>query len=184
MDWQTVNLLSLDLEMEQPSGEIIQLGFTIFNKDSKEVLISKRLYVNTGKILSPFITQLTGITQEQHDAGTSLSDVYDELYYWHKLYQCFMNPITWGGGDSWELKKQLPSLPEEDWCFGRRWIDAKTLYITYRMANDLPIKGGLKKACNSMDIQFEGPAHDAERDAYNTASIYSKLSTLLKKSSI
>ena len=54
----------------------------------------------------------------------------------HRKYTEFLNPITWGGGDSAEVREQLSPVAREDWCFGRRWIDAKTLVVSQMIGKE------------------------------------------------
>ena len=129
------------------------------------------------------ITELTGITQEQVDNGSYLSYAYEILKTMHIKHGSFINPITWGGGDSEHLKKELfkySDLEESDWCFGRRWIDAKTLFVSWRLANNLPIQGGLAKSMTKLGLKFNGRKHDALADAENTFKIYRAMLSLLK----
>ena len=95
--------------------------------------------------------------------------------------EAFINPITWGGGDSIELKEQLMQYCPEfrndviDWPFGRRWIDTKTLYVAYRIANGQQPTGGLAKAMTHLKLKFIGRKHDAKDDAYNTLIMFRKM---------
>lgn len=165
------NILSLDLEMNQPSGKIIQIGYIIGNVNTGDILEEKSLFVNPEEQLSDYIITLTGIKQNQVDDGTTLKEAYDELKETFKQYDCFRNPITWGGGDSECLRNQL-NLDNEMFLFGRRWIDVKTLYVSYRVANGLSHQGGLAKAMTKMGLQFSGKKHNATCDAKNTFKMY------------
>jgi len=166
-------LLSLDLEMAQPCGTIIQVGYAIGDTATGEILLSATYNIKSDVVVSEFITKLTGITQDVVDAGTSLYEAYEQMAKYHAKYKCLMNPLTWGGGDSETLRNQLGA--DGQWVFGRRWIDAKTVYISRRMAQGLPFVGGLKKSMGRMGMAFEGEAHRAEVDAINTFRIYHKL---------
>lgn len=170
-----INLLALDLEMNKPSGRIIQVGCVVGNLASGAILEEYSAYINTGEVIDPFITNLTGISQENVDNGISLYTAYDQLKELHKKYECFRNAICWGGGDSLELKKQLHITDDEVFLFGRRWIDAKTLFISYRWANEESHQAGLAKALLKLDLQFQGKKHNACDDARNTFIIYRKL---------
>ena len=164
---------SLDLEMNQPSGTIISLGAVVGNIDTGEILEKLSVIVNPKEQLSEFIIGLTGITQDQVNNGVTLEEAYLTLKAMHQKYNSFRNPITWGGGDSKEILDQLGMDQEdENWCFGRRWIDAKTLFVSWRFANGLSIQGGLKNACNKIGVKFQGPAHRADLDALNTFHAY------------
>lgn len=175
---------SLDLELNQnPEGaKIIQIGAVVGNIYTGEILERLSVFINPHEELLPFIIQLTKITQEDVDNGVTLEEAYGLLRDMHKRHSSFCNPITWGGGDSAELlaqlKKENPSF--RDWCFGRRWIDTKTLYVTWRIANNKPPVGGLSKAMRNLGLQFKGHAHDATWDAENTFYTYVKLVKMMK----
>ena len=180
-----MKLTSLDLEMNQPSGRIIQIGACVGDTNTGEILetLSVLVHPGIGDPITEFITGLTGITQQQVDTdGTSLLEAYDILKDLHTRHQCFMNPLTWGGGDSYELKKQL----ERDfgwvnnWCFGRRWIDVKTLYHTRQLARDGKVQAGLARALTKLGLQFKGRKHNAKDDAVNTFYAYLELSKVFK----
>lgn len=168
---------SLDLEMNQPSGKIIQIGAVIGNIHTGEILERFSVFVNPNEQLNPEITKLTKIKQEQADSGISLEEAYDQLKILHAKHKSFCNPITWGGGDSQELLKQLkeenPNF--QGWCFGRRWVDVKTIFVSWRFANKQQIKGGLARSMSKVGLNFKGHTHDARWDAENTFYMYRKM---------
>ncbi len=178
---------SLDLELNQDpttGPKIIQIGAAIGNIESGEVVDSLSIFVNPKQQLIPFITQLTRITQEQVDNGVTITQAYRQLVKFHKQHDSFVNPVTWGGGDVEAIKKEVNE--EKDltevfgWPFGRRWIDAKTLYCAWRIANGQFPAGGLKKSLRNLGLNFKGAAHDAKDDAVNTFYIFKKLVDLYR----
>lgn len=172
---------ALDLELNQPSGRIIQIGAVVGNINTGEVLDKISIFVNPQEQLSEFIIGLTKIKQPMVDAGLSLPEAYLQLQAFHKKNGSFYNPITWGGGDTIELKAELQQSPNPpEWCFGRRWIDAKTLYVSWRLSNGKPPVGGLAKAMRNLGLQFKGCAHRADDDAENTFRIYAALLEFFK----
>jgi len=175
-----VNLLFLDLEMNQPSDKIIQIGYVIVDMMADKILLDARIYVNPEEVLNPRIIELTGISQEQVDSAPLLAEAYKKVCSDVKEHKIFMNPITWGGGDSQCLRTQL-GLDQEKFIFGRRWIDTKTLYVAYSIHKKLPYAGGLKKCMSRFNIPFVGRAHDALVDATNTYTFYKHLLTLFDK---
>jgi inhibitor of KinA sporulation pathway (predicted exonuclease) len=178
------NFMALDLEMNQPSGTIINIGAVIGNIYTGEILDTFNVIIHTSEEIDPFITNLTGIDQEMvYTSNISLSTGFDALKDLHKKHNCFTNVITWGGGDSQELRDQLEIPPDvglEIWPFGRRWIDTKTLYVAHRLANRERPQGGLKTACRRMGVKFDGPAHNAKQDALNTFRIFMALMNKIK----
>lgn len=177
---------ALDLEMNKPSGRIIQIGACAGNVRTGKLLGTFSAFVDPGEPIDPFITDLTKITDEDVLGGASLSSAYRELSDFHRSHGSFINPITWGGGDSQVLLAQLvdPRLDgskrEVDWCFGRRWIDAKTLFVSWRVANGQSIQGGLGRSLVKLGLKFEGQKHNAEDDAVNAFRAYCALLRLLR----
>lgn len=159
----------IDLELNQPSNSIIQLGYCVGDIKSKKVLVSDCLNVKVEEEINPFITNLTGITQQQVNNGMLLNDAYSILKSVHHSYASFINPVTWGGGDSELLKQQLKLTTEDvQWCFGRRWIDVKTLFVNWRISQNQPIQGGLARSMLKLGLKFTGQKHNAMDDAINT----------------
>lgn len=163
----TVNFLSLDLEMNQPSGKIIQVGAVVGNLRTGEIIDDLSVIVNPHETLNPFIIQLTGITPEMVTHGATLTEAYEHLTHMYKSHGCFTNPITWGGGDSLDLKQQLGDSAT-NWPFGRRWLDVKTIFQFHQLARGQKLQAGLAKALTRVGLAFKGRKHDARDDARNT----------------
>lgn len=171
-------LVALDLEMNQPSGRIIQIGACVGQWLTGEIVSSfSQLARPAMEPLDPHIVDLTGITSERMAReGVSLEEAYARLQAWLAPYreQRHLNPLTWGGGDSLTLREQL-GFGDERWAFGRRWLDVKTVYQTWRMLQNKPIEGGLAKAMTKLGLAFIGRKHDAKDDAVNTFRMYHAL---------
>ena len=122
--------LALDLELNQPSGKIIQVGVAIGDKNTRfEDYIVRKWYINPQEPISEFITDLTGITDADISANAySHEYVARELSELIKEHKVFVNPVTWGGGDSVELLAEFCRNHADFPHFGRRWIDVKTWY--------------------------------------------------------
>lgn len=177
-----MNITVLDLEHNQPSGKIVQIGAVIGDTQTGVIHQRLRIYINPGEPIAPFITDLCGITQAQIDQnGISLKEGYKLLRQFHLQHSAFMNPVTWGGGDSQTIYDQLDEESRNDWCFGRRWIDAKTLAVARMMAReDKILSGGLSSSMKRFGLKFTGRKHDAQDDAENTFKIYHHMLYLMR----
>ena len=177
-----MKLTSLDLEMNQPSGKIIQIGAVVGDTNTGEITQRLRIYVNPAEPIAQSMTELCGITQAQVDAeGVDLDTAYTQLKDWHRKHSDFMNPVTWGGGDSQLIYDQAGQATKDDWCFGRRWIDAKTLYVSRTIARDDRVfSGGLSGSMKQLGLKFQGRKHDALDDAENTFKIYHHMLYLMR----
>jgi inhibitor of KinA sporulation pathway (predicted exonuclease) len=170
-----MNVLVIDAEFNQPSTKTIQIGAAVFKAKTGEMLESRCIYVNPGEPITPFITELTGVTDADVANGASIHEAYLLLKYMHERHKCFRNPIVWGSGvrnDSSHIYNEamatLPPEQREENFMGFRVIDAKTLYQSFMMYQNTTVRGGLKKSMESLGLQFEGSAHNALADAINT----------------
>ena len=67
---RTQKYLALDLELNQPSGKIIQVGIAIGRADDRfENYFTKKWYINPDEPIDQFIIDLTGITDSDISAN-------------------------------------------------------------------------------------------------------------------
>jgi inhibitor of KinA sporulation pathway (predicted exonuclease) len=167
-----MNYLALDLELNQPSNKIIQVGIAIGNPD-QGVLVRKAWYVDPEEPISEYITNLTGIDDQIIDLdAVSLSTVAEELGKLITEYNCFVNPIQWGGGDARILLAEFKLKQISFLFFGRREIDVKTIHTYLSFAQDKKVTGGLASVMSKYKLKFEGEKHRADWDAYNTLRLF------------
>jgi inhibitor of KinA sporulation pathway (predicted exonuclease) len=169
-------LVSLDLEMNQPSQRIIQIGAVIGNIRTGEIISRFDSKVFSNEELNPEIIKLTGIKQAEVNSAPTLRQAYESLQHWLDPFanERVLNPVTWGGGDTETLRGQL-QLDRERWLFGRRWLDSKTLFSAWRMAQGRELQGGLGRAMTKLGLTFQGRQHNALHDAENTFRIFHAL---------
>ena len=172
----TQSYVALDLEYNQPSGTIIQVGVAIGSaSQNQQQYIVRQWNLQVDEPISEFITQLTGITNEDCSAGVSLAQCAQELGDLLREQEVFVNPVTWGGGDSADLLRAFSQAKIEFHHFGRRWIDIKTWTTLLSMARTRTSTvqhGGLSKAMARYKLQFVGKAHRADIDAFNTLRLF------------
>ncbi|MGA0866114.1 MAG: exonuclease domain-containing protein [Candidatus Nanopelagicaceae bacterium] len=167
-----MNFLSLDLEMNQPSGKVIEVGIAIGNIDHGIIAI-KNWFVNPEEPIEEYITQLTGIDDDAiREASVPMETVASELSDLIQQHDCFVNPVQWGGGDSQKLLSEfrIKEIPFQH--FGRREIDVKTICVFLAMAEGKKTAGGLKSFVRKHGLSFRGTAHRAAVDAENTLSLF------------
>jgi DNA polymerase III epsilon subunit-like protein len=176
-----VNYFSLDLELNNlNNGEtpkIIQVGVCVGSPVRPEELKTYSWYINPEEPITPFITQLTGITDEiiqekavPHEViAKELGDILTQN-------QCFCNGVVWGGGgwgnDATELKDEFTQRGIDFPYFGRRVIDVKTIYVFQQMVKGKSLSGGLRKSMISYGLDFIGESHRADVDAKNTLRFF------------
>lgn len=87
--------VALDLEYNQPRGTIIQVGVAIGSaSQSQQEYVVRRWDLRVDEPISEFITQLTGITDEDCRAGVSLAQCAEELGSLLRQHEVFANPVT------------------------------------------------------------------------------------------
>jgi inhibitor of KinA sporulation pathway (predicted exonuclease) len=183
-----MKFLSIDLEQNQPSGKIIQIGACVGDTMTGEVIETLSAFVKIDEPIhrgpSVDIQKLTGISDELlAEQGTSLIDAYRKLLALENKYPDRMPAVVqWGGGDTWELKKQLTTAYDQiiigktfEWPFGGAYFDVKKLYQAHRIAHGKSYASGLGKSMGRMGLQFKGQAHDALTDAINTFHLFNYL---------
>ena len=169
--------LALDLELNQPSSKIIQVGVAIGDKHTRfEDYVVRKWYIDPQEPINEFINDLTGITDSDIRANAySHEHVARELSELIREHKVFVNPVTWGGGDSVELLAEFCKNHADFPHFGRRWIDVKTWYTYLMLTRGKAASGGLASAMGYFKMHFKGQAHRADVDAANTLALFFKL---------
>jgi len=162
--------------------KIIQVGVSIGSPLRPDDIRTFSWYINPEQEISPFISNLTGITDEIiKEKAVSHETLAEELGALLTVNECFVNPITWGGGDAVELLQEFRDRNIDFPFFGRRIVDVKTIYVFLEQVNGRSPSGGLSKAMNRYKCPFIGESHRADNDAYNTLRFYFHLLNRQKK---
>jgi inhibitor of KinA sporulation pathway (predicted exonuclease) len=171
------NFFSIDLELNNKKDgtvpKIIQVGVAVGNIERPDDIDTFSWYLDPQEPIEPFITQLTGITDEIiKEEAVSHQTVAEELGNCINFYNCFANPITWGQGDADELKQEFKDRNIDFPFFGRRIFDVKTIYVYNQIVKGRTKSGGLRGSMKSYGLDFEGSPHNAEFDALNTLRFF------------
>lgn len=174
-------VIALDLEMNQPSRSIIEIGAVAGNIATGQLLgrFNTRVRLPDGEELDPRIQALCDISPESLTEAPSLPNAFNDLLAWLDRYpDRWLNPVVWGHGDVDCLASQLetPVMP----YFGRREMDVKTIYCAWRIAQGSRPEGGLARAMTHLGLHFDGRKHRAVDDAYNTFRIWAALQKQFK----
>lgn len=174
----------LDAEYNQPSRKTIQIGAAIFNARNAALIERLEIFVNPGEPITPEITHLTGIRDQDVSNGMTIIQAYEELKKFHAKHKCFRNPMVWGSGtrnDSLHIYQEYreaaglgadSDIQQTDNFMGFRVIDVKTIYQSCAIFENSQYAGGLKDSMKRLGLVFEGDAHRALTDAINTFRVW------------
>lgn len=165
-----MNYCVLDLEMNQPSGSIIEIGAVAFNSRSGDYYSTFRVLVSLppNEPLNPYITQLTGITEQDLCVAPTLEMALASLVDWARDAGCSKYMATWGT-DYWDVKH---SCYASDVVFPWKcFLNVKEAATLLRAAFPGKQRGGLKSATEAFGCGFVGEQHRAQTDAENTARL-------------
>jgi len=196
--------LSIDLELESPksnpnthdsitdSWTIIQLGISVFSlgKSNPIFLENVCLTINYPHKLSAYIEKLTGITSEEVNTSTiTLQDAIKTLRQLREKHNASRILVQWGHGDFEALKEHDTNNDLE--VFGRSAYNVKHLFMLFAVTNRMKRRSGLSKSMGKLGLTFDGNIdgkqlwkHNALADAYNTARIFNRLLSLMKRPGI
>jgi inhibitor of KinA sporulation pathway (predicted exonuclease) len=168
------NFIALDLELNQPSNKIIQVGVAIGNsKQLSTDYIVRKWYIDPKEPIDDFIINLTGITDSDiRSHSVSHQTVAEELDQLVKEHRPWLNAVTWGFNDCNVLRNEFEKRNVSFKHFGGRYIDVKTVYNFLQFSQDQSPRGGLRDAMNIKQIYFDGPEHRADIDAQNTLKLF------------
>lgn len=153
--------------------EIIQIGAIKLDADFNTVDTFNRFIKPTFYTkISPFISELTGITTEQLQTEKQFLEIYYEYIEFIGGTDSIF--CTWGTSDIKELFKnaELHNLSTKP--FPRGFINIQpyvSLYFNFSAKNLLR----LEHAVEALNIQVEYTFHNAFHDAYYTAEIFKKV---------
>lgn len=169
--------LAMDLELNQPSNRIIQLGVALGHDEMDfSSFITRKWYLDPGEPIAGHITELTGISDDDiRSKAVSWAQVVQELNELYEHYQPFINPVTWGRGDVRLMFDELRAAGVEFTRFGRRYIDVKTWHTLIALAQGKGVSGGLRSLMSRYGLTFKGEAHRADVDAANTLALFFQL---------
>jgi inhibitor of KinA sporulation pathway (predicted exonuclease) len=169
---------AFDLEMNQPSGKIIQVAGLVGDLLKGRILTEFNYLINCEETLNPDIIKLTGITQADVDQGIALGIAKKEIDIIITKYNACKSPVVWGNGDLRTLKSQGGTGCFQD---THRELDIKTLHQFTSLSRGLSMRGGLEKSLSNYGLKFEGRPHNALADAKNTFYLACKFQKLLSK---
>lgn len=174
----------IDLELSQPSKRIIELGAVCIDLKNDTKMRNIKMFSKVANIgeerLSDFIIQLTGITQQEVDAGQSLETVLLDFWQWRQEEAQCKHISAWGN-DYWHVLEACRDL-KVHYPDKLKFLNIKEFATVFRSC--LPQsrqKGGLKSTMEMFGLPFLGTPHRALVDSQNTARLLIELKENMRK---
>ncbi|GAA5005899.1 3'-5' exonuclease [Streptomyces siamensis] len=147
-------------------GEIIEIGLTVVDLGTGERVEKHRLLVAPARsAVSPFCTELTGLTQEEVAAGVPFAEACRILAARHRAGE---RPwASWGDYDRRQFTRQCRATGTT-YPFGHRHTNAKAVFTD---AHGLRKRPGMAQALRVAGLPLEGRHHRGEDDAWNIAAL-------------
>lgn len=161
-----MRLCVLDLEMNQPSGNIIQIGAACYDIKQDKIISTFLETVNPGEKLSEYIIDLTHISQASVDEARPLDEVARSFSEWATGVGVGNLLASWGSDYNY-LRQRVPS----QYFTWTRFLDLKQMSTVFQAILPSRKGGGLTSQMNKVGLQFEGRQHNALTDAINTVRL-------------
>ncbi|KAJ3010618.1 hypothetical protein HKX48_007308 [Thoreauomyces humboldtii] len=167
-----------NIKVPRSKGEIIELSYAVVSVPERRIVHQRQNYVRPVEtIVTPFCTQLTGISPETVENAGSLRDAVEDLLSFIQTNPqstfCFI------GHTEWDFRYQLPrecaekgiSLPP---LFNVFFDVCKEVQRMQSLSSGNPggrTGGSLLSLCKSMGIKHEGRIHSGLDDAVTVANL-------------
>jgi inhibitor of KinA sporulation pathway (predicted exonuclease) len=155
-----------------PSGEIneiIQIGLCRLSLRSLARVDKTSILIRPKSSISPFCTNLTGITSEMLAGAGTLADALEQLRQHHVHRDRLW--ASWGDYDRKQFERDCAHYSLK-YPFGPRHLNAKTLFS---LAMGLSRELGLDEAYRMLNWKMEGVHHRGDDDAWNIAGVLAHL---------
>ncbi|MFD3484792.1 exonuclease domain-containing protein [Streptomyces sp. NPDC058665] len=156
-------------EGQPPPGqvsEIIEIGLTVVDLRAGERLAKHRLLVRPSRSkVSPFCTELTGLTQTEVEEGLPFAEACRTLAAQHRTG--LLPWASWGDYDRNQFTRQCRRTGTE-YPFGHRHTNAK---VAFTASYGLRRRPGMAQALTVAGLPLEGRHHRGDDDAWNIAAL-------------
>ena len=150
-----------------PAGqvsEIIEIGICVVDLGARERVSRDRIMVRPARsAVSPFCTELTGITAAEAGAGVSFAEACELLRRRH--YSDSRPWASWGDYDRKQFERQC--VGSLRYPFGSVHYNAKAVFAEAQGARRQGMAGALRTA----GLPLEGRHHNGADDAWNIGAL-------------
>lgn len=147
--------------------EIIDIAAYKVSSEDLKIIDSFQSLVKPVNKLTKFSTKLTGLTENDLLSAPSFQTVYKDLINFLGEDYCF---VSWGKEDYrfLAINCEFHQLDKID-CSNQ--IDVQAILL-YGMSDVFQNPPGLKSALETLELQWEGEAHRALTDSFNTLKVF------------
>ncbi|SOB81035.1 3'-5' exonuclease [Streptomyces sp. 1331.2] len=147
-------------------SEIIEIGLTVVDLRAGERLAKHRLLVRPARSqVSPFCTELAGLTQAEVDGGLSFREACRQLAARHRAGSIAW--ASWGDYDRNQFTRQCRHT-NTAYPFGDRHTNAK---VAFTASYGLRRRPGMAEALTVAGLPLEGRHHRGDDDSWNIAAL-------------
>lgn len=169
------DLIVIDLEANTPSGNLIEIGAVKLLRDGGIHPDTFQSFIRIDEELSPYIIQLTGITENDIGSVPYFDAVIAQFEKWATTETKNIILASWGNWDIATLRAAYEQCSRK-YPFRGKTLDIKSIIfwmglITGKKKYD----GGLTTTMKQWGLDFEGDKHRAMHDARNTALLLQKV---------
>lgn len=178
-----MKMIFVDLELNQPSNAIIQIGAVCFDLNKQKVVESFDTICNPGEYPDEFITKLTGITKEAVMNGQPLKNALSDFWTWVAQCNAGYRVAAWGNdveellqtSQYYKLKFKWPKAYNV-----KQFCNMYSFFSSSNTASPKKLSKGLFMAIQDEGLTFVGDQHNAYDDALNTAILFGKIVEKIK----
>lgn len=179
-----MRFIAIDLEMEQPSNQIISVG--VAWQQDEETLDCVNFFIRPDEPLSEFIKDLTGYKGDEFNYTETRKEGFMKVREFLLGLQhsgCHNEFVTWGCGDVSLLREELIKEQISPNFVSKRFIDLKTLLLMERVYDGKSVNNrmALKTAMSDYKVKGSGTAHNSMYDAYDTLDVFCKFTAKKKR---
>lgn len=169
------DIIILDLEANQPSSKIIEIGAVRLLRDGGIHPNKFQTFVKIDEPLQKFIINLTNITENDLKDAPEFAEAFKMFEDWAYSESRNILLSAWGGWDIPLLRKHCEDHGVK-YSFRGKTMDIKSIVVFLSMLYGKRLgSDGLGKALKKWEVKFEGRKHRADADAYNTAKLIQKI---------
>ena len=155
------------------NGEVIQFGAVLLD-ENYNLLSEFSSYVKpVYSSVTPWINQLTGISNQKLEKADDFITVFDKFCYWRG--EGDITTFCWSKSDFNQLWSELEAKGKHRYDLFATLQDFVDLQDIFGKLISSKTSVGLESAMRLLQMEYKGQVHTALSDSYNTARILHKL---------